>query len=165
MGVFTTAAHTWLTNEIPTSANMNGQIRDLINGFGAWTAYSPSWTSSGTAPALGNGTLTGAYTQIGKMVWWQAALTAGSTTTFGTGTYFLSLPVACSFAGNTPIGHVDLIHAGSQYLGIATLQGSSTTAGFLTQAAAGASALVTATSPFTWASGDVLNLSGTYQAT
>ena len=58
----------------------------------SWTAYTPTWTSSGTAPAIGNGTLQGSYLQVGKLVYTHIYWKAGSTTTFGTGVYFLSLP-------------------------------------------------------------------------
>src|SRR5882672_3849200 len=34
----------------------------------AWTAYTPVWGSSGTAPAIGNGSLTGFFIQVGKTV-------------------------------------------------------------------------------------------------
>lgn len=45
---------------------------------GAWTTYTPSLTSW----AVGNGTLSGSYVQIGKTVTFKIKLTAGSTTTF-----------------------------------------------------------------------------------
>jgi hypothetical protein len=57
-----------------------------------WTAYTPTWTSTGTAPAIGNGTLQGSYLRVGKLVYTHIYWKAGSTTTFGTGIYFLSLP-------------------------------------------------------------------------
>jgi hypothetical protein len=57
-----------------------------------WTAYTVAWTSTGTAPAIGNGTLQGAYLQIGKLVYVIIYFKAGSTTTFGTGSYLFSLP-------------------------------------------------------------------------
>jgi hypothetical protein len=59
-----------------------------------WTAYTPTWTSSGTAPAIGNGTLQGAYLRVGKLVYVHIYWKAGSTTTYGTGLYFLSLPIS-----------------------------------------------------------------------
>lgn len=54
--------------------------------------YTPSWTSSGTAPAIGNGTLVGNYHRQGKMIDVQIKQTWGSTTTNGTGTWYWSLP-------------------------------------------------------------------------
>src|SRR5262249_46524474 len=59
-----------------------------------WTSYTPVWSSSGTQAVLNNGTLTGEFMQVGDLVLVRIVLTMGSTTTFGTSTYRLSLPVA-----------------------------------------------------------------------
>jgi len=60
----------------------------------AWTSYTPTWTSAGgTNPTLGNGTITGKYKQRGKVVDVRITLTVGSTSTIGTGIYLFSLPV------------------------------------------------------------------------
>lgn len=63
-------------------------------GPGVWVAYTPSWTSSGTTPTLGNGTLTGSWTQIDKTVHGRIKLTIGSTTNGGTGAWSFSVPTA-----------------------------------------------------------------------
>jgi len=64
---------------------------------GGWTSYTPTWTSvSGTNPVIGNGTIDAGYRRIGNVVDFWLRLTAGSTTTFGTGSYALSLPVAAN---------------------------------------------------------------------
>jgi hypothetical protein len=57
-------------------------------------SYTPAWTSSGTAPVLGNGSSTGSFTRVGNFVQFAMLITFGSTTTFGTGEYYFSLPVA-----------------------------------------------------------------------
>lgn len=71
-------------------------LQSFLNAIGAgvWTAYTPVWSSTGTAPVLGNGTLSGAYQQVGKKVDFVTRLTAGTTTTFGTLQYRFTLPVA-----------------------------------------------------------------------
>jgi hypothetical protein len=61
--------------------------------------YTPAWTSTGTAPAIGNGTLTGRYWRFNKFVVAQITWVTGSTTTFGTGAYRLSLPIAADNTG------------------------------------------------------------------
>jgi hypothetical protein len=67
--------------------------RDRTVPMGEWTTYSPTWTcAAGAAPVLGNGSLTGNYMKIGKTVFVKIRLAAGSTTTFGGGTYLFSLP-------------------------------------------------------------------------
>lgn len=62
--------------------------------LGGWQTYTPTWTAATTNPVLGNGTLTGRYTKIGKTIIAQIYLYIGSTTTLGSGTYNFSIPVA-----------------------------------------------------------------------
>ena len=62
--------------------------------LGAAIAYTPTWTTTGTAPSLGNGTLSGTYMQLGNMVVFTVSLVIGSTTTTGTGTWRFALPFA-----------------------------------------------------------------------
>lgn len=73
------------TGQVLTAATMNsiGAVSET---------YTPTWTSSGTQPAIGNGTLSGRYFRIQKLVLVQILFIAGSTTTYGTGTYRFSLP-------------------------------------------------------------------------
>ena len=59
---------------------------------GAWTSYTPTWTASSN-PSIGNGTITGRYIQVGKMVHVWIRVVGGSSTTFGSGTYAWSMPV------------------------------------------------------------------------
>lgn len=58
----------------------------------AWTSYTPAWTGSTSDPVIGNGTITGRYFEFGKNVFYSIQITTGSTTTYGTGQYFVSLP-------------------------------------------------------------------------
>ncbi len=58
----------------------------------AWQDYTPAWTSSGTQPSLGNGTIVGRYLHIGDMVMARFLLTIGSTSTNGSGDYRISMP-------------------------------------------------------------------------
>lgn len=69
----------------------------------AWTAYSPAWTSAGTAPVLGNGTLVGRFKKFGKWGMFRLTLTAGTTTTFGTLAYRFSLPAGWTLLDTTSI--------------------------------------------------------------
>jgi len=92
MGVFTTAAKTWGAEALKSS-DLNAQVRDFINGFGAWSTYTSSWTGTSTNPAIGSGSIAAAYLQVGKLVLFRVQVTFGSTTTFGTGGMQLTLPV------------------------------------------------------------------------
>lgn len=56
--------------------------------------FTPTWQSTGTAPTLGNGTLTGVYSCHGAAVTVTYDLTFGSTTTVGSGDFQFLLPFA-----------------------------------------------------------------------
>lgn len=77
----------------------------------AWTAYTPGWTASGTAPAIGDGTLRGAYLLDGKVLRGRFELIVGTTTTFGTGEWRFGLPGAFlaknGFAQTAPVSALD----------------------------------------------------------
>ena len=62
--------------------------------FSQWLSYPPTWTSSGTAPVLGNGVLLGTYIVAGKICFLRIILRGGSTTTQGTGNQSISIPLA-----------------------------------------------------------------------
>ena len=81
-----------------TAADLNTATQQ-----GAWTSYTPSWTSSGSAPAIGNGSIVGYYSKIGRTVTVRAGIYCGSTTTFGTGFYGLVLPFTAQVT-NVPSG-------------------------------------------------------------
>ena len=92
------AYRTWVAGETVTAAQMNQDVRDNGNiiaavGITGWTAYTPTWGSSGTQPVLGNGTAAGEYCQFGKFFSAAFSVVAGSTSTFGTGNYSFVLPV------------------------------------------------------------------------
>lgn len=83
-----------LETDTLTIAVWNGTLWQVVSVGNTWATYAVSWTSSGTAPAIGNGTLTGRYRYIGfKLIIVEVFLQAGTTTTFGTGVFFFSLPV------------------------------------------------------------------------
>lgn len=148
-----------------TAAWLNQQIRDNFKALGdPWTTYTPSWTAVFSNPVLGNGSLTGAYTQTGKRVMFWARITIGSTTTFGSGPWLLSPPVppANSPWGWTWMGRAWDASGTASYLVQATsfyggLLVDSTTAG-------GPARSVNGSVPFTWAAGDQLDISGFYEA-
>lgn len=81
----------------------------------AWTAYTPAWTSSGTAPVLSNGTVVGYYAKVGRLVTVKIEQNSGSSTTFGTGFYSWSLPVAAAVTGvpTNQIAHAGTLVASS----------------------------------------------------
>lgn len=62
------------------------------------TTYTPSWTAtSGTAPAIGNGSIGGSWARIGERCAVDIKLTGGSTTTWGSAGYWnFSVPYTAS---------------------------------------------------------------------
>ena len=101
-----------------------------LNTIGAaWETWTPAWTSSGTQPALNNGTISGRYTRINKLVVAQGILSVGSTTTFGTGGYFISIPVTAQNTNGYAAGFAVLLDASAgftRYSGVAWLASTTT---------------------------------------
>lgn len=92
-----TDPRTWATGETVTAAMMNAHVRDNFNAIGEYnTTWTPAWSCVTTPPALGNGTLIGRYTDTAEWVDFFIHLTAGSTTTFGSGAWQFDLPVNSS---------------------------------------------------------------------
>lgn len=160
---WTDPPRTWLAGEEPSAAVLNQHVRDQFKALGdAWTAYTPTWGASGVAPALGNGTITGAWMNTGKLVIGRIFLTMGSTTTYGTGTYLFSLPFSSVVGAQWfPVGGCTCrdTSAGTTYGLVAFTGGSATVAGG-TDAGGRVGQLV----PFTWASTDTLGINFTYEA-
>lgn len=136
-------------------------------GLIAWQSYTP--TIGGTGWVLNNGTVAGAYCQIGKTVHFVARVTFGSTSTFGAGRPTVSLPVSASTsAANTDfvtnIAFYDS-SATARYLG--TCDFTTTYVDLFCWNSAGTyvvSAGVTSSAPMTWATSDQIFVSGTYEA-
>lgn len=127
----------------------------------AWTDYSASlsWTGSGSNPVIGNGSISAAYKRYGKTVKYRGNISMGSTTTYGSGTWLVSLPITA----------LDAVHVG------AALTYDNSVATARTPAVAimasvnslsfyGPNGLVTPTAPFTWATSDSLRWSIEYEA-
>jgi len=89
-----TLADVAVAGHVPTAAELDTLHDALAAIVEPWTTYVPVWTTTGTAPVLGNGTLTGNYSQDGKMIICRGCLTLGSTSTVGTGTWIITTPVS-----------------------------------------------------------------------
>lgn len=162
MGVFTTAALTAAVgNKISAATFWNGQVRDLILGFGAHTSYTPTITGF----TLGNGAVAGRYTQIGKWVWFEAQFTFGTTSAAASAAPTCSLPVtAAATAVTSSMAQGVFSDTGvNSYRAIALLASTTTCAAYIN----GTSGLVTncsTTTPFTWGNTDVVYWTAIYQA-
>lgn len=156
---------TWNTPQawsgIPSATFFDEQIRDNFKAIGdAWQAYTPAlnnWT-------LGNGTLTGYYMQAGKLVWGKVFYTVGSTDT-KSGNLVISLPVTkvaddstfTSMQGTAVLFDT----SGAARAVYFTVHNSTTAMRFVSAASATPAA---ASTPWTWATGDKLNATFTYEA-
>lgn len=138
-------------------------VNDLAPFQAASSTYTPAWTSSGTAVALGNGTISGNYIQIGKWVKVKVVVTMGSTTTFGSGVYRLTLPVApVAIDAIIPIFCFDS-SAVLGWAGATRITTAAATGDNMRMAGQDGVAFVGPANPFTWASGDKLIMEGWYE--
>jgi len=154
------------TTTVPTNLNT---VRDALKALSeAWTAYTPTWTGASSNPSLGNGSFAGsAYCRIGKLVHFRIVLTMGSTTTYGSGAWSITLPAAPKNAGRWSFPAVDISDTGTASYSGRMVAASGSPAGLLLTAgtsAGGPDRSITATVPHTWANTDFLTVSGVYEA-
>lgn len=145
----------------------NGLISGSGVSLGAWTAYTP--TLAGTGWAIGNGTATGFYCQIGKMVYFWARFTMGSTSTYGAVPPTLTLPVTGT-NNMDPIANVNIrgnlfdSSSGLSYVASGKNNGSNSNIAVYYSNASAQMVQVTSTAPFTWAVSDQIQIGGFYDA-
>lgn len=158
-----TTPPTFSAGAILTAAQMNTYLRDNFKAIGdAWTSYTPTWGSIGTAPTLGNGTIVGKYTQVGKLIKGRIELTIGSTSTVGTSVYTLTLPVDAAVSANVAIGTALFFDTSAPEYYQHIAYRAATGAGILALAAT--ATRWSATSPVVPATGDVIGVSFEYES-
>lgn len=164
-----TAPRTWVEGEDVVASMLNTDVRDNFKAItDPWTSYTP--VLGGTGWSLGNGTATGKYTRIGKTVHFRAEIVIGSTTTkSATTSPNITVPLSiaqtahgaqvfnCGLFDVSAALYFGLAHVSTTTWDKATIYGlySATTFGQITA--------VTATDPFTWTTGDLMQMSGTYE--
>lgn len=123
--------------------------------------YVPAWTGSVSDPAIGNGTITAQYVKAGQMCRVMIRFVMGTTTTYGSGFWRLSLPftAADAFELEGQYGILSDASGGKQ----AAITQANTTSIFTLSSTVGALALVTATAPFTWTSTDAFTFQLVYR--
>jgi hypothetical protein len=134
-------------------------------GGSAWSTYTPSWTSDGTNPSIGNGSRIGRYERIGRTVHVSAKIIMGSSTSYGSGQYSLSLPVAALTDNDGQVLSCEVrdVSTGEIYQGHARVF-SSTSASLRVQGTGADMNAVSQGGPITLATGDVIRIFGTYEA-
>lgn len=125
----------------------------------AFNTFATTWASSGTQPAIGNGTLDCRWIRMGRCVVAHYGLVTGSTTTYGTGAYSLSLPVARNTTTRQG-GGGHLFDTSASAYNASTPRCTAQT--FNIVAATGG--LVTPSIPWTWATGDEMHFAVIYEA-
>ena len=125
---------------------------------GTWTTWTPTYTNM----TIGNGTSVARYVKIGKTVNWYLKFTFGSTSSFGAYTAFTlpSTPISgfgynarglCRDAGVT-WRFASAIIDSEVYPNVENVSGTYSV-----------DASISSTVPFTWGTGDSLQLAGTYE--
>ena len=158
------ATHNPATGGTPTAA-----WGDILNAnfayLGqAWTSFTPTWTGSGGNPAIGNGTLAGAYLQIGKTLHLRIWMKAGTTTTFGSGTWDFLLPNSLAVSSAyTQTLHVFAIDNGTANYSDAAYIGLGGITTTLRVAQTGGTGSYGSAVPFTWTTSDELAIEGTLE--
>jgi hypothetical protein len=147
-------------NTPPYVTDNSGNNTNLVTLWGQ--SYTPTWTASGTAPALGNGTLVGYWSRSGNLINFAIRLIAGTTTTFGTGTWRFALPMAPSIGIPQIVPAVLYDGSANDYANIhGHLLGGGVAYLTFPYPALGS---VGPTVPWTWATTDIVHVSGSYMA-
>ena len=160
MGSFLNPPNQIVSGEKINGTDLNSWYQNILALFTAWTPYTPALTNI----TLGNGTLSGQYTQVGKFIVFRLGLTHGTTTSV-TGAVAFGLPATALDINWTASALLwDGSVAANRIPGVCV---PATTSVALysgpINGGTGAGA-VTATTPFTWASTDVMRAGGVYEA-
>lgn len=149
-------------NYVP-GATYSDSAGGLTNGnditYGS-VSYSPTWTGASGNPSIGDGTLSGAYWREGQFIRVNITLTAGGTTTFGTGAWSFSVPLT---AARPSSGSAWMQDTGTAwYAGVSKIESATATIQVYGYNVANAN---TSAIPFSWASGDILTIDLRYPIT
>lgn len=163
MGVYTGAGPTVSpTVGAGISATTFGQpaYDELVALAAPGTTYTPALTGF----TLGNGSITGRYTQVGKFVCFSATFIFGSTSAAASAVPTLTLPVAAVFAG-LGVFTAQFVDASpaNTYSAVVT-QSVASTVGLYIPGTSGLYTTPSTTTPFTWTTGDYMHVGGLYEA-
>jgi len=132
---------------------------------GAWTAYTPVWSTTGTAPTVGNATLSGRYRVMGKtMDVWLKFVWGSTSVSASSGLWRFSLPFA-PLADQLLNAYVDDTSAGLRWAGTARTLGGLASGDNMRIVMQSSHAGISANSApmAAWATGDSLMLQGTVE--
>ena len=131
----------------------------------AWTSYIPVWTAASVNPVINNGTIEGWYKLVGKTCFVRGNIAMGSTTTFGSGEWYVSMPFTASHADAILMTANLLDNTTAWYNAVVNgaRAGFNYKAPLQYQAVGGTANDVNATQPFTWASSDRFIWNGSFE--
>lgn len=154
------------TGKIANGAVTNAKLDTTTGEIGAaWQSWTPTWTN------VSGGTLNYAkYIQIGKTVHFRLKYTLAGAGVSGAGIF--SLPTTLHADYTTISGSFNAgvfiydTSPGNVYYGYLSIESSTTVRIFIINTATtnAAAANISATGPMTWASGDIIQVAGTYEA-
>jgi hypothetical protein len=160
MGDWSGTVPTILPGDIPSGDDWKNILDELSALSAAWTAYSPAWTGTVSDPAISNGTITGAYRRIGATLNVRVRIVMGSTTTFGSGVYRISLPYALKNGSLLVAACVDASAGSVAWTGAARIFAETATGDNMRIVVTDGVAGISPTVPFTWAASDILTIAG-----
>lgn len=134
---------------------------DAVDAVSTWVSFTPSWGGL----TVTTGTNDAKYAQIGKTVIFSAKFTFGASSAV-TGSLTLTLPVAGRATGSGIFAGVFSDTGTNDFIATPVMTSATVLTLYATNAA-GTYASRTATSstiPFTWVSGDIIYVSGVYEA-
>lgn len=137
--------------------------------IGEWTPYSPGWVSGGVANTIGNGSLIGAFAQVGQTTLWRIQLAYGTTTVDNNpgGVWEFSLPHAAVTTGQKVVGLAESLDAGvAAYCSWQAVLQTATTFILASPGFAGTpSTSMTNANPYAIGNNDILWVQGSYERT
>jgi hypothetical protein len=141
------------------------QIRDIwmsgaSTALGKFTNYTPTFSNAAGGAALGNGTISGRYTHVGRLCNGYLTMTLGATTVTGAGALQWSLPLTAAVGANI-VAQARVYNAAAArwYFGSAFLP--STTNIQVLDATTGA--VWVPGTPGVWGAGDIVQLQYSYE--
>ena len=169
MAVISFTPTTWVDDSSPyiTAAQLNRletAVDELAGGdSAAWSTWTPSYANI----TVGNGTVSARYSRVGDTITATYYFVLGSTSSIGSNATF-SIPVtAATTSVGFSMGTCRFTDGGSPNYGGAPFLTSATTVLPQAHTTSGTYSVytnLTASVPFTWASGDVLRAMFTYEA-
>jgi len=157
-----------LTGSYGLTGSLNVTGSSILNGSDlstAWTSYTPVWTAAASNPVIGNGTITGQYKVIGKTCFVRGNIAMGSTTTFGSGEWYVSMPFTSSNADAILLNANILDNGTAWYNGLiaGARAGFNFKSAIQYQNAGGTTDSLSPSTPFIWTNGDRFLWNGSYE--